>query len=102
MKVKRLAEVDGEVGTDKPEDQISERMEDNVTLATGSYFTGGAELSLGMDLDFGLDCGSPSSDLGAPKTLDELVEFLDIGETTTDGLDFPTDFTFGPEDRWPI
>jgi hypothetical protein len=60
-----------------------------------------SELSLGMELDFDLDDCVPGG-LCAPTTLEELVDFLEIGEHIPSAVDIQLPTTFGTEDRWPI
>lgn len=61
-----------------------------------------SELSLGMELDFDLDCVTPPDGLCAPTTLEELVDFLEIGEVIPSAVDIQLATTFATEDRWPI
>lgn len=81
----------------------TEQMEDGNLLPGGATAFLGIELSLGMDLDFGMDGGSPLLDLGATNALEELVDFLETGEVPAGAVDaMMEDCTFGIEDRWPI
>lgn len=74
----------------------------NLPSSMDSSYLLSSELSLGMELDFDVDCGSPPVGLCAPRTLEELVDFLEIGKAIPNAVDIQLGTTFGTEDRWPI